>query len=197
MSKDKRIPYTWQEIEDQIRESIIAQASMIGTFGPQDNYTDVISSFLGTNVEICAAGDITDEEEARIDSTRHRLYYYAHEAYNFAYQIDDRFCTSEAYDIDCGLLNGYAQTDNHGTPAPLCTRNDFPLRRVFQTYLARKNLQNGESLTIRELSLLSNMGEPTVRSSISKEGFQLESEPNTKEDKSRVRLSAEDAYVWL
>lgn len=85
--------------------------------------------------------------------------------------------------------------------SPFCELNDFPLRRMLETFFARwtLNVENG-AITIRELALLANMTVPAVRTSLSKEGFKLEkwqSSLKAGEDEGGYRLPSGDALLWL
>lgn len=201
MSKTSNIPHDWPEIEAQVRDAIIAMASILQVFGPQDEDEMIVTAFLGLPIEIAGRGDMSSQEIASVDITRHALYGHARAAWCYAYQFDgwEDFTPEHLHEISCGLLSGgYALTDREAEPTGLNFRNDPPLRRVFETALARWNWSHENSdLTVRELALLSNMAETTVRSSLSKEGFRLEP-PNTKdEDRSSYTLSANDALQWL
>jgi hypothetical protein len=200
MSKSSQLPLSWEGengIEDQLRELIIAQASIIHVYGPAGS--EACDAFLGVSGTIPDPQDMTDEQKSRIDIKRHGVYRLVRHAYDYAFQMDGyRDLSSEdIYEIECGLLHGYPQSDMHGEPTGLSKLNDLPLKRVLETCSARwKWSIEGEGLTVRELSLLANLGEPTVRSSISKEGFRLEAQFSGDDD-ARSKLSADDAAQWL
>lgn len=200
MNKATNIPHDWSEIEGQVREAIIAMASILQTFGPQDEGATV-TAFLGQPIEIAGQGWMNPEEIGSIDITRHALHDHARAAWCYAYQIDGwaKFTPEHWHEISCGLLSGgYALTDSEGEPTGLDFRNDLPLRRIFETALARWNwTENASDLTVRELGLLSNMAETTVRSSLSKEGFRLDPPRTEDKDRSSYTLSANDALQWL
>ena len=197
MNKPTNISYDWPEIEAQVRETIIAMASILYRFGPEDDGATV-NAFLGQPVEIAGKQHMSSEEIDSIDITRHALYGHARAAWCYANQVDgwESFNGSHAFEIACGLLHGgYALTDSENEPTGLDPKNDPPLRRILQTAEARWYWTNQDSeLTVRHLSLLSNMSETTVRSSLSKEGFKLEP---ASMDKSSYTLSANDALQWL
>jgi hypothetical protein len=201
MSKATNIPHDWTEIEGQVREAIIAMASILQTFGPQDEDDTTVTAFLGLPIEIAGQGVMSSEEMASVDITRHALHRHARVAWCYAYQLDEWECftPNHLYEISCGLLSGgYALTDSEAEPTGLDFRNDLPLRRVFETAIARWNWTHEDSdLTVRELALLTNMAETTVRSSLSKEGFRLDPPNTLDEDKSSYTLSASDALQWL
>ncbi len=74
----------------------------------------------------------------------------------------------------------------------------MPLRRVFEAAAARWNwTHNDQDLTVRELALLSNMAESTVRSTLSKEGYKLGRGSSNDDDKVRNSLSSSEALQWL
>lgn len=200
MSKAPNIPHDWPEIEAQVREAIIAMASILQAFGPQDDGATV-AAFLGRPVEIANCEWMSQEDIASIDITRHALHGHARAAWCYAYQLDEweDFTPEHWHEISCGLLSGgYALTDSEGEPTGLDFRNDLPLRRVFETAAARWNWAHEDSdLTVRELALLTNMAETTVRSSLSKEGFRLDPPKTVEGDKSSYTLSANDALQWL
>ena len=200
MSQATSIPHDWPEIKAQVRDAIIAMASILQTFGPEDNGATV-NAFLGQPVEIAGRGWMSPEEIDSIDITRHALHGYARAAWCYAYQLDGRekFTPEHWHEINCGLLSGgYALNDSEGEPTGLNFRNDLALLRVFETACARWYWTEHDSdLTVRQLSLLSNMAETTVRSSLSKEGFRLDPPNTVGEDKSSYTLSANDALQWL
>jgi hypothetical protein len=201
MSKSRQVPYNWEGadgIEDQLRELIIAQASIIYVFGPVGS--EARDAFLGVSGIAPDPEEMSDEDKSRIDIKRHGIYRLVRHAYDYAYQLDGyRDLSSEdIYEIECGLLNGYPQTDMHGEPTGLSKLNDKSFKRVLETCSARWRWSNeGEGLTVRELSLLANLGEPTVRSSISKEGLRLEAQFSDDQEDARAELSADDASQWL
>jgi hypothetical protein len=201
MNKPANIPHAWTEIEGQVREAIIAMASILQMFGPQDEDDTTVTAFLGLPVEIAGQGEMSSEEIASVDITRHALHGHARAAWCYAYQLGEweNFTPNHLYEISCGLLSGgYALTDSEAEPTGLDFRNDLPLRQVFETAIARWNWTHEDSdLTVRELALLTNMAETTVRSSLSKEGFRLEPPKTTDKDKSSYTLSANDALQWL
>ncbi len=168
MTEQTNIPYDWPEIEEQVREAINAMASILQTFGPQDDGA-IVNAFLGQAVEI-ARRDLYEQRGDREHRYhRHAIYRHARAAWCYAYQLDgwDSFTDENNYEIDCGLLSGgYAQTDSDGEVTGLNFRNDLALRRVLETACARWGWTRYENdLSVRQLSLLSNMSETTVRSS--------------------------------
>lgn len=202
MSKAGEVPYTWEEMEAQIKDAIICQASILETYGPWADGR-LLSEFLGVPLEELEYKGANDFKE--IDLTCHSLYHQVRYAYLYAYQLDGWWdCSVEVWHEVDGMLQGYPQTDMHGEPSPFSLLNDFPLRRMLETFFARYTLFGvdsiGGDMTIRELSLLSNMTVPAVRTSLSKEGFKLERVPTTQKDRPddrAFRLKEADAREWL
>lgn len=194
MNTEKAIPYTWAEMEDQIRDLILAQASTLKEFGPGEN--SIVSRFLGFETDLDLA-DFPDEEKQKIDIERHQLYRDVYAAYHYLYQLEDRHIADygQWHRVGCGLLSGsYPTSDPEGEPTPLCQMNNPPLRKVLQAFFARWGLEADDYLpTLSDLSLLSGLSEASVRASLSKEGFSIERDTNSN---SSV-LPAEDALIWL
>lgn len=209
MSKSGEVPYTWSEIEKQITDAILCQASVLEAFGP---YLEgrLVADYLGIDHEVAAGvmvEDMQPEDIRKIDFRRHQFYQFAKVAYDYAYQLGefDEDQAVEAWHAVDGLLQGFPQTDANGEPSPFCGLNDFPLRRMLETFFARFGLfgtfyDDDYNPSIRELSLLANMTIPAVRTSLSKEGFRLEKSPartRSNQEDSGFRLNAADAKLWL
>lgn len=207
MSKAGEIPYTWAQIEEQVREAILAQASILAVFGPWHDER-LVADYLCMNHETYRGRSLEEISAAELDISQHQMLHHVRLAYDYAYQTEGsrNDVTSEWHDID-GLLQGFPETDAAGEPSPFCTLNDFPLRRMLETFFVRFSLFEDEQVpfmdcrpNIRELALLSNMTVPAARTSLSKEGFKLEKVQSTtranREDAS-FRLNAEDAKLWL
>lgn len=201
MNNSNHVPYTWAEIEDQVRTAILCQASILEYTGPKSN--NFAHQYLGSDSD----GLVEDVDRNLIKIDQYALYDYAHAAYAYAYQLDGlEIASSEMhYELTCGVLNGFPQTDIHGEPSPFSTLHDFPLRRMFETFLARWELYEYEDwggMSVRALSLLSNMTIPAVRTSLSKEGLKLEtsagkSEGGRRDDDRAATLNPSDALLWL
>ncbi|MBC2834074.1 hypothetical protein [Paragemmobacter straminiformis] len=193
---NENAPYAWEEIEAQVRKAVLCQLSILQTFGPWE--PKMFYLFAGLDTE-----DL-DEVADAIDLSRHSLHRIARHAYGYAYQTEAwHLATGEDYhEVCCGILSGgYPQADAEGEPSPLYRPNDQPLLRMFETFVARWKLSNPKyhaGLSVRELSLLSNMTVPAVRTSLSKEGFKLEANyrADAGKDENGV-LPEHDALVWL
>lgn len=200
MSRVGQVPYTWAEIEDQVRTVIVRMASNLSMYGPQDGGVTV-AAFLGMEVQIPEKDWMSAEEVAAIDLERHGLHRLARASYDYAFQLDgwEAYTPEMAYEAG-GLLEGaYPYIDFHGEPTGLDPRNDMALRRVVETAMTRWNVTHEDwDITVRGLSLLAGMAEPTVRSTLSKEGFKLRpgrTEDDT--DKASYVLSCLEAKQWL
>lgn len=203
MTNENSAPYTWQEIEAQIRSAILRQLNSLIYFGPQEK--EIARAFAGVDPDLLDPwlDGSSGNANQTVPVERHGIHRVAKEAYDYAYQTDAwSAATFETYHLACALLNGaYAMADTDGEPSPLAKVNDPPLRRVLETFVARWKLSNEKyhsGLTVRELALLSNMTIAAVRTSLSKEGFKLEA--NYRADASKDEngvLTEEDALVWL
>lgn len=206
MSKAGEIPYTWELIESQIREAILCQATLLTQFGPWiDGEDKITQDYLGIASGRLDYHEMTDEEIASVDITRHQIYRICREAYVYAYQLDgaEKMDSSDAtwwHDADA-LLQSWPQTDARGEPSPFDTLNDFPLRRMLETFFARWKIEHeGMSVSVRELSLLANMTVPAVRTALSKEGFKLEkvqAHDRRNAEEASFKLDVSDALLWL
>lgn len=206
MSKSGEIPYSWELIESQIRDAILCQATLLSHFGPWiDNEDKVTRAYLGVGSGELDYHDMSNEEIAAVDITRHSIYQMVRGAYVYAYQLEgaENWDGSDAtwwHDADA-LLQSWPQTDAHGEPSPFDTLNDFPLRRMLETFFARWKLEKeGMSVSVRELSLLANMTVPAVRTSLSKEGIKLERQQahdRRNSEEASFQLAAGEALDWL
>lgn len=204
MSKTGEIPYTWPQIEEQIKEAILCQASILEEFGPARN-GNLVADYLGIDPE--EFRDKTVEDVRDVDISEHGLCFHAKIAYDYAYQLNpvERDLLLSSWYCVVGLLQGFPETDAAGEPSPFCRLNDFPLRRMLETFFARfglfdENLHIDYMPSIRELALLANMTVPAVRTSLSKESFKLEKSHGMSrgnQEESSFRLNADDAKLWL
>ena len=202
MNKAKNIPYSWAEIEDDIQMAIIAQADILGTYGP--NSLEVVDAYLGVS-GITIGFQETQDEMDSIPLERHLIYGLCQRAYKYAYQLDgwEEFSEECWYEIP-GLLNGFPRTDMHGEMSPFDPQLRSPIRTMLKTCFARAMLY-GElcsgpfDLSIKDLSLLANMTIPAVRTSLSKEGFRLDGRDIGKrpDHGDRATLASDDAHIWL
>lgn len=192
------VPFTWEVIEDQLREALLAQASVLYEFGPSEG---LAAGYLGIDLEDDPA-ELTAEQIAMIDLDRHALSHHARIAYDYTYGPDGNIDAVSEWHAADGILQSFPETDANGEPSPFCTLNDFPLRRLFETFFARHALfEENWDMTVRQLALLANMTVPAVRNALSKEGLKL---VKTKGAMSRSRLDdasfklpATDAKEWL
>ncbi|PWE30280.1 hypothetical protein C4N9_06210 [Pararhodobacter marinus] len=207
MSKAGEIPYTWKQIEDQVREAILCQASILETFGPWQDQ-NLVADYLCLDRDSFRGRSVEDVRSEELDISEHQMLILVKAAYNYAYQLDgaSRKIDSEWHDVGA-LMEGFPQTDANGEPSPFCMLNDFPLRRMLETFYARFALYDSDEFeyieyqpSIRELSLLANMTVPAVRTSLSKEGFKLEKVQRISrgnQEEASFRLNTADARLWL
>lgn len=192
MSKHK-VPYTWDQIELDIRKVIETTAKALDTYAPMNQ--PVVKSYLGLNED-----DEFDWDDgyATIDISIHRIYDLARRAFNYAYQLDgsDELIPEDIHEVVALLNSGLPECTADGTESPLAKGYDSPIRIMFETFSARHALNLGEfQLSIRDLSLLSGMSEAVVRASLSKEGIKMER--GSGGDDSAVSLSSAQALQWL
>uniref|UniRef100_UPI003AD92798 hypothetical protein n=1 Tax=Paracoccus sp. T5 TaxID=3402161 RepID=UPI003AD92798 len=204
MSKSGEIPYSWELIESQIREAILCQATLLSHFGPWiDNEDKVTRAYLGIETGELDYQDMSKEEIAAVDITRHSIYRMVQQAYIYAYQLEgaERFNDATSWHDADALIQSWPQADAHGEPSPFDTLNDFPLRRMLETFFARWSLEKeGLSVSVRELSLLANMTVPAVRTSLSKEGIKLQRQQahdRRNSEEASFQLEASEALDWL
>lgn len=199
MKKTGQIPYTWEEIELQVRQNIVAMADVLAVYGPTDS-SALLDLFLGCDTSKIETDNITSEQLAGLDLSNHGIFRLTKVAYDYAYQLEgaENATGDDWYEVGGLLGNSYAQTDRHGEPAPLYDRADEPLRRVLETFFARWDLNNHSgAMTVRRLSLLSNMSTQAVRNSLSKDGLKLELRVSGRDDDNSFELNASDALEWL
>ena len=208
MNKANHIPYTWDQIERQVRDAILCQLSILDCLGP--NEPELAKLYIGKDPEHLDDVDLSSgfgsEKPITFPVERHYLHHLARNAFTYAYQLDDwdRASPENHFEIAGAVLSGFPQTDMHGNPSPLSSADDPPLRRMFETFIARWHLYEfpaAGGLTVRELALLSNMTVPAVRTSLSKEGFKLDtqsrSEGGRRDDDRSATLDMDAALLWL
>jgi len=209
MNKANHVPHDWETIEGQVREAILCQLSILQTFGP--NSPELARLYLGIDPDCLESLEVKTEEDyaavlASIPLDRHHLHYLARNAYTYAYQLEgwEQASPENHYEAR-GAMAGFPQSDMHGNLSPLSSESDAPLRRVFDTFIARWQLYSDDysvGLSVRELALLSNMTVPAVRTSLSKEGFKLDMttsrrEAGRRDDDKAATLNNDDALIWL
>lgn len=209
MSKDRNATYSWEEIENDIREAVLAFASMIAFAGPDEG---VACTFLGIDKDQTDWHTLSTNADQAFPVERHKLYKLAVRAYDHAYQLGDvDFHASgavdpfneESYEV-LMILQGYPRSDQNGDFSPFEPRSNSPLRNMLETAYARWELEHGNDLSIRQLALLSNMTLPAVRTSISKEGIKTkqimlskEALKSLPEEERLGRVASENALSWL
>ena len=178
----KYVPYTWEQIEAELRKAIWVATEAIGIFCTNEAYREML-------------GDSNAEEDT-FDIKRHRIYSIVERCYAYAYQLlgYDKVEEEDWYEAEM-LLNGGLPVYTHNQESPLMASLDSTLRTVLETFFARYGMNvYQKALNIRELSLLAGMTESVARASLSKEGFKLDRSGST--DESAI-LSSEEAIRWL
>lgn len=177
-----KVPYTWEQIESDIRKAIWVSIEAIGIFATNEAYTEML-------------GD-SNADEYTFDIKRHRVYSVVERCYAYAYQLQghDKIEEEDWFESEM-LLNGGMPVYTHNQESPLMANLASPLRTVLETFFARYGMNVlGKPLNIRELGLLAGMTESVARASLSKEGFKLERSGSS--DESAI-LSSEEALRWL
>lgn len=178
----KNVPYTWEQIEVDVRKAVWVSIEAIGIFTTNEAYAAML-------------GDSNVDEDT-FDVKRHRIYSIVERCYAYAYQLPghDKVEEEDWYEAEM-LLNGGMPVYTHNQESPLMASLDSPLRSVLETFFARYGMNvYQKALNIRELSLLAGMTESVARASLSKEGFKLDRSGST--DESAI-LSSEEAIRWL
>ncbi|CAN7733067.1 hypothetical protein LJR010_006042 [Ensifer adhaerens] len=193
-----RAPFTREEIIREVRLAALGLASHIAVFGHRQEAPRIAAQYLGVELD-----DYNFERDGhhQLDSIpieEHYLYNVVMDAYDHAYQIGDPFenpfnVDERAYEVD-GILVGFPRADFNGEPTPLDRLNPQKMRQVLETFRARWSLDRGHDLTVTELALLANMGEATVRTSLSAEGIKTIT-ATEKGEKNQVPHA--DAVSWL
>lgn len=171
----KNIPFTWEQVESDIRKAIWVAIEAIGIFTTNEAYSEML-------------GDENADEDT-FDIKRHRIYSIVQRCYDYAYQLSghELIEPEDWYEAEM-LLNGGLPVYTHNQESPLMSSLDSPLRTVLETFFARYKMNvEGGGLNIKELSLLAGMTESVARASLSKEGFRLDGS----------ELDAAEALRWL
>lgn len=183
MSKST-VPYSWEEIEADIRQAVWCAAEAIGLFG----HTEAYRAYVGAE----------DIDKETIDITKHRIHEIVQRCYAYAYQLPGHqdIC-AEDWDEAAALLDGGMPVYTPGEESPLHPGGESPIRTVLETFFARYGMNAClVNLSIRQLALLSGMTEPVVRASLSKEGYKLQKLQSNEGDDA-LQLSAPEALQWL
>jgi len=178
----KNVPYTWEQIEADVRKAVWVAVEAIGIFTTNEAYSGLL-------------GD-SNADENTFNIKRHRIYSIVERCYAYAYQLQghDKIEEEDWYEAEM-LLNGGMPVYTHNQESPLMASLDSPLRTVLETFFARYGMNVlGKPLNIRELGFLAGMSDSVVRASLSKEGFKLERSGSSDES---AMLSSEDALRWL
>ena len=183
-------PSSWPEIEEDIRHTILGMASLLGEID-----LDTAKAFLS----LPEGEDYQDlmYTDTAVNIEKYNLYHLVKEAYDFAYQI--QYCP-EFNDLKfiafTETLEALPRQDGFGSSTPIARRISG-LNVLLRTVYARHYLDLGENLSIEALALLAQMTPPSVRSSISREGFRLSPPKFYEKEKDQYGLDNEVAREWL
>jgi hypothetical protein len=185
-------PIEKETVMKELREVLLGNACQIILSGVDDTLAE---TYLGISLADYSLGSMhggmTEDIEA-IDLNRFSIACQLGAAYDFAVQQGDikarmAFTEDDWNDLSI-FLEGAARCSFGGESTPLFDENST-LRRTLDMALARMNLRHGYYLTIRQLSLLADIGETAVRTALSADGIRTEGKP--------AQISAEVADPWL
>lgn len=179
-----RLPFTLDELLDELRMSIWCSASQIALLGK----LEFAEAMIAPEAEF-GMSEQPQSWLSTIDLDAYDFTATLRDAYDFAFQVNDpsRFGGDEWGDV-MAFADGSVRTSWSGDFAPLM-RDGSKLRHVADMVQGRVSLMTGGALSIRHLALLANMTEPAVRSALSAEGIKTEGRP--------ASLSAAVALAWL
>ena len=179
-----RLPFTLDEVLDELRSVIWCSASQMALLGRND---------LGDEMHIPETDFGMSESPTRYLSQINLDSFDITEtvcgAYNFAFQVNQHatFSSDDIADLMM-FAGGSVRHSWSGEPSPLL-REGSKLGHVADMVAARAQLMTDGALTIRHLALLANMTEATVRSALSADGIKTEGRP--------ASLPASRAQPWL
>lgn len=179
-------------VMNELRQVLLGNACQIVLSTGEDILAE---TYLGIGLDEFSIGHMPAsclERIAAIDLDRFYIARQVGIAYDFALQLGDPrtrtvFTVDDWNDLAI-FVEGAARCTFGGEPTPL-TNEDSALRRTLDMALARMNLSHGLALTIRQLSLLADIGETAVRTSLSADGIHTDGRP--------AQVSAEVAELWL
>lgn len=179
-----RLPFLVDDVLDELRWLIWNTASQVALLGRGNLAEAMIAPDAEFGMNETAEAHLAQIDLATFDITRT-----VKDAYDFAFQVNDpsRFSGDDWGDL-MSLVNGSVRSAWAGEISPVCQEGS-KLRRVADMVQGRVALLLGDALSIRQLSLLANMIEPAVRSSLSAEGIRTEGRP--------ASLPAATALTWL
>lgn len=187
-----RLPFTKEEVMDELREVLLANACQITLSTGSDELTTTYIGFDPMDFDLSPVNGPNRDAIAKVDLGRFWITQQIGLAFDYAFQTGDTaartaFGMDDWTDITI-FREGAARCGFGGETTPL-TSEDSRLSHTLDMAIARKKLDHGNSLTIRELALLANMGETAVRTSLSAEGIRTEGKP--------AQLPADLATEWL
>jgi hypothetical protein len=181
------LPFTKDEMEDELREILFIQASQIAHAG----ITQAAIDFIGFEFDFSPVTSPDKAVLAKVDLTRFSARAYLTTAYDYAFQVGEswKFSESDNHDI-IAFSGGVTPEASYGDPSPFLAP-DSRCRDVIDMAVGRWHLEcdNSRDLTIRQLALLAGMTEAAVRNSLSTEKIRTRGKP--------VAVSSQVASQWL
>ena len=157
-------PFEKAEMFEELKVALFVQANQIAHAGRHE----AAIAFLGFEpVTLVPTYDPHDLQ--RLDLSRFSATHYVDRAYDYGFQVGRYWdFGADMAQNAIEFLEGATPCDENGQPSPLM--NDKSLCRIaIETAFSRWSLENGFSISIRGLALLSGMTEPAVRNSLSKD----------------------------
>ena len=176
-------PFSKDEMLAELRIILLVQASHIAVVGGQE----ATFAFLGFPLDDFINSGLDWKEAEKIDLSRFDITRVFDVAYDYAFQVGVYW----DFEIDLELSvfeGGVPHYDGSGTQNPFYS-DGSKCRHVLDMALGRFYLDQQTNLSIRRLSLLANMTEAAVRTSLSSEGIKTEGKP--------ASLPADVALEWL
>lgn len=179
-----RLPFTLDEVLDELRSVIWCSASQMALLGRSDYGEAMVTP--DADFGMCEA---PARYLPQIDLDSFDITATVRGAYNFAFQVNQHatFSSDDIADL-MAFAGGSVRYSWSGEFSPLL-REDSKLGHVSDMVWARARLMSDGALTIRHLALLANMTEATVRSALSADGIKTEGRP--------ASLPASRAEPWL
>jgi transcriptional regulator with XRE-family HTH domain len=180
------LPFQKEEAMNELKEILFVQASQISlALNPE-----AANQFLGVEIDSWDSG-LHDDDREKIDLKRFNITGLVERAYDFAFQTNAywQFDGDDWYEI-CGFSAGVTPHSFEGSQSPWLWDNGR-VRHVVDMSIARYELQENHTISIRGLSLLAGMTEAAVRNSLSKEGIQTTGKPASVENETALKWLSE------
>lgn len=179
-----RLPFTIEEVLDELRMTIWCSASQLALLGR----SDLADAIIGPETNF-GMNETPHSYLKNIDLNAFSITRTVKDGYDFAFQVNDpgRFSGDDWGDLT-SFVYGCVRRSWSGDYAPPLMEGS-KLVHMADMVQGRMALMLGDALSIRQLALLANMTEAAVRSALSAEGIKTEGRP--------ASLPAETAKVWL